>query len=250
VDRAIAEIAAANGGRYSLDIHLRHDPRASADFAETHVRRLEAIRRLSHAVERDADGSWIIAADHLDKVERHERSLARAAPVVVQTLSGLDLTPQVIAEGATWLDRELTAKAPAPARDMGFGAEAMAALAQRRQWLVEQDLARQEDGRTLYRRNLLAVLQGRELARVGGQLAKQSGLDYAQTGRGERIEGVYRRRLDLVSGAFALIEGEREFQLVPWRPVLERSLGQQVSGIMRGETVSWTMGRERGGPAL
>jgi type IV secretory pathway VirD2 relaxase len=35
VDRTVAEIAAENGGRYDVDIHLRHDPIASATFAET-----------------------------------------------------------------------------------------------------------------------------------------------------------------------------------------------------------------------
>ena len=44
VDRTVAEVAAANGGRYTVDIHLRHDPTATAAFAETHVRRLEAMQ--------------------------------------------------------------------------------------------------------------------------------------------------------------------------------------------------------------
>jgi hypothetical protein len=45
VDRTVAEIAAANECRYSIDIHLQHDPAASEAFAATHVGRLEAIRR-------------------------------------------------------------------------------------------------------------------------------------------------------------------------------------------------------------
>ena len=45
VDRTVAEIAAANEGRYSVDLHLAHDPAATEAFAETHVRRLEAMRR-------------------------------------------------------------------------------------------------------------------------------------------------------------------------------------------------------------
>lgn len=76
------------------------------------------------------------------------------------------------------------------------------------------------------------------------------GLNYAETRHGERIEGIYRRRLDLVSGKYALIENAREFQLVPWRPVLERNLGRQVSGIMRGDTISWMIGRQRSGPEI
>lgn len=50
----------------------------------------------------------------------------------------------------------------------------------------------------------------------------------------------------LASGRFALIENAREFTLVPWRPVLERELGREVTGVMRGRTVSWSLGRRRG----
>src|SRR3546814_7410075 len=45
VDRTIAAVAAANAGRYTVDAHLKHDTAASERFADTHVRRLEAMRR-------------------------------------------------------------------------------------------------------------------------------------------------------------------------------------------------------------
>src|SRR3546814_5224710 len=67
VDRTVAEIAAANEGRYSVDIHLRHDPTATAAFAETHVRRLEAMRRLGASGERQPDGTWTITPDHVEQ---------------------------------------------------------------------------------------------------------------------------------------------------------------------------------------
>jgi hypothetical protein len=73
---------------------------------------------------------------------------------------------------------------------------------------------------------------------------------YAEPRPGERVAGVYRRRIDLASGRFALIEKSREFTLVPWRPVLERNLGKPVDGIVRGDTISWTLGRKRAGPSL
>ena len=250
VDRTIAEIAAANGGRYSVDIHLRHNSNASAGFAETHVRRLEAMRRLAGMVEREPDGTWVIAPDHLERAADYERRLAKDAPVVVQTLSALSLDRQLGADGATWLDQELVADTPTPLREGGFGREVRDALARRRQWLVEQELAQEEQGRTIYRANLLGILRRRELTRVAGQLSGELGLDYAEIRTGEMIEGVYRRSLDLASGRFAVIEKSREFTLVPWRPVLERSLGKQVSGIARGETISWTPARGRSGPSI
>lgn len=250
VDRKVAEIAAANGGRYNVDIHLRHDPSASATFAETHIRRLEAMRRLAETVEREPGGTWIIAPDHLERAAAYERSQAKDAPVVVQTLSTLPLDRQLGADGATWLDRELLSEAPIALRDTGFGREVQDALARRRQWLIEQDLARDEQSQTIYRANLLSILRRQELTRIGTQLSTELGLDYAETRSGKRIEGIYRRSLDLVSGRFAVIEKSREFTLVPWRPVLERSLGKQVSGIVRSETVSWTLGRQRSGPSI
>ena len=250
VDRTIAEIAAANGGRYSVDIHLRHDPNAGADFAETHVRRLEAVRRLAGMVEREPDGTWIIAPDHLERAAAYERRQAKDAPVVVQMLSALPLNRQLGADGATWLDRELVADVPVSLRDGGFGHEVQDALARRRQWLIEQNLARDDRDRTIYRANMLGMLRRRELTRVAGQLSGELGLDYAEVRSGERIEGLYRRSLDLASGRYAVIEKSREFTLVPWRPVLERNLGEQVSGIARGETISWTIGRQRSGPSI
>lgn len=250
VDRTVSEIAAANGGRYDIDIHLRHDPSASAGFAETHVRRLEAIRRVTGGVEREADGTWVIAPDHLERTAAFERRQARASPVVVQTLSSLPLERQVGAEGATWLDRELVAETPEPVRDEGFGREVRAAQVLRRQWLIAQELAREEQDQTVYRANLLSILRRRELARVAGQLSGDLGLSYVETKSGAKVEGVYRRHVDLASGRFAVIEKAREFTLVPWRPVLERHLGNQVSGIARGDSISWTIGRQRSGPSV
>jgi hypothetical protein len=249
-DRTVAEIAAANAGRYSIEVHLRHDPNASHDFAEAHVRRLEALRRARAGVERLPDGTWQIAPDHLDRAAGYERSVARSSPVTVQILSALALTQQVGADGATWLDGELMSRTSIPTRDAGFGREVREALARRRQWLIEQGFACEEQDRVVYRRDLLAVLRRRELTRVAAQLSSELGLAYAEQKPGERIEGIYRRSVELASGKFALIEKSREFMLVPWRPVLERSLGKPVEGIARSDTISWGIGKKRGGPSL
>ncbi len=86
--------------------------------------------------------------------------------------------------------------------------------------------------------------------RAAGQLSGDLGLSYVETKSGEKVEGLYRRDIDLASGRFAVIEKTREFTLVPWRPVLERHLGKQVSGIARGDSISWSIGRQRGGPSV
>src|SRR3546814_18637418 len=70
VDHTIAEVAATNGGRYSIDAHLQHDPTDSERFAETHLRRLEAMRKIGRGVQTDPDGNWILTPEPLDKVEK------------------------------------------------------------------------------------------------------------------------------------------------------------------------------------
>lgn len=246
VDRTVTEVAAANGGRYNIDIHLQHDPRATESFAETHIRRLEAIRRATGVIEREPNGTWIIAPDHLDKVTEYERGRAKAAPVIVEKLSHLSLEQQVGSDGATWLDRELIADTFEPNRDSGFGREVREAQSRRRQWLIAEGLAREDQGNTVYRANMLTTLRRRELTRVAGQLSEQLGLAYAETRQGEMVEGTFRRAVELASGKYAVIEKSREFTLVPWRPVLDRHIGQHVSGVMRGDSISWTIGRQRG----
>ena len=250
VDHAVADIAAANGGRYNVDIHLRQDPTATAAFAEAHVRRLEAMRRMGGQIERETDGSWKIGPDYLERAAAFERSQTQLSPVTVEPLSIYPLQRQTGIEGATWLDRELVAERPVALRDLGFGREVRDALTRRRQWLIEQGLAREEQDRTLYRGNMLTQLRDRELKRVAGQLSGELGLAYTEARSGARIEGVYRRHIDLASGRFAVIEKSREFTLVPWRPVLERNLGKSVSGVMRGDAISWTLGHQRGGPTI
>ena len=245
-DERIAAIAAAHGGRYSADIHLAAEAGASARFAETHVRRLEAIRRSVGGVERAEDGSWSIPPNFVELAQRHEARVARDWPVDVELLSPVPLERLAHHHGATWLDRELISAGEDP-RDAGFGREVRSALALRRAWLIDQGLASLEGGHVACRPDMLAVLQRRELVRVAAGIGAESGLAFAPAHEGSRVEGVVRRRLDLASGRFAMIENGREFSLVPWRPVLARAIGRPVSGLVRrGANISWTLGRERG----
>lgn len=245
IDRTVAKVAVANGGHYTVDAHLRHDAQATEAFAQKHVRRLEAIRRTTGGVEREPDGSWIVAPDHQARVEAYERAVARDSPVTIETLSAQPLDQLPGHDGVTWLDRELTSARPAPL-GRGFGAEVRAALAARQQWLVEQELAQVEAGQVRIAANTIARLQQRELARVAGQLSRELGLHYVPATGGERVEGKLGRAVQIGDRKFALIEQSHEFTLVPWRPVLERAIGKQVAGIMREGGIDWTIGRSRG----
>ena len=249
VDRTIAAVAAANHGHYSVDLHLRHDPGATETFAQTHVRRLEAIRRQSRSVEREPDGTWIIQPDHLERVEAYERERAVRTPVAVTTLAAQPIERQTSHNGATWLDREMLAETPVEL-SRGFGADVRKAMALRQQWLIDQQLAEQ-DGETIrFRANMLTLLQQRELTRVAGQLSDELGLVFNEARNGQSVNGIYRRSVMVGDSKFAVIEKSREFTLVPWRPVLERAVGKSVSGVMREGGISWTIGRERSGPSI
>jgi type IV secretory pathway VirD2 relaxase len=162
------------------------------------------------------------------------------------TRSDLPLEAQVTAPGATWLDRELVAGDPAPTAG-GFGAEIRDAMARRTDHLVAQDLARRQDNRVSYAPGLIDTLRQRELEATARRLATETGLAHTPSGQGEYVAGIYRQRVTLASGRFAMIDDGLGFQLVPWRPALEQKLGQQVSGTMLpGGSVDWSLGRKRG----
>jgi type IV secretory pathway VirD2 relaxase len=249
-DRIVAEVAAAYGGLYSVERHLLHDDNASIAFAEAHVRRLEAIRRVTGAAERREDGTWIIAEDHLARAEAYEARVARDRPVRVELLSPLPVERLVGAEGATWLDRELVSGSPEPVRDSGFGREVRGALALRRQWLIDQELAREEQGALVTNGRLLATLRQRDLAGVATRLQQELGLGWKEVGQEGSAQGKLVRRVDLASGRFALLANSLEFSLVPWRPEMEQRIGRELSVRVRGGGISWTIGRERAGPQI
>ncbi|WP_258598486.1 DUF3363 domain-containing protein [Mesorhizobium sp. AR07] len=115
------------------------------------------------------------------------------------------------------------------------GRDVRAAQARRRQWLLVQGLAREEQDRIVYRANMISILRQRELNRVVGQLSQELGLSYAEARAGDRIEGTLRRSVELACGKYAAIERSSELTLVPLRPVLQRHIGKEVSGVVQRE---------------
>jgi hypothetical protein len=162
------------------------------------------------------------------------------------TRSDLTIEAQVTAPGATWIDRRLLAK-EAPLSVGGFGAEVREAMDRRIEHLAGQGLARRQGQRVIFARDLLNTLRERDLTAAAAGLSTETGLAYRPSVEGEHVAGVYRQRLTLSSGRFAMIDNGLGFQLVPWRPALEQQLGQQVSGVLApGGNVDWSFGRKRG----
>ncbi|MBB2206469.1 relaxase/mobilization nuclease domain-containing protein [Gluconacetobacter takamatsuzukensis] len=162
------------------------------------------------------------------------------------TRSDFTLAEQVTAPGATWLDRQLLARDPALA-NVGFGVEVREALAQRVDHLASEGLARRQGERAVFAPDLIGTLRQRDLDQAVARLAVQTGLEHRPAKEGEIVSGVYRHRVTLSSGRFAMVDDGLGFQLVPWRPALEQKLGRQVSGTMSpGGGVDWNFGRKRG----
>jgi type IV secretory pathway VirD2 relaxase len=244
-DRTMLDIAGAHDGRYNIEIHLRHEAGASFEHAEAHIRRLEAIRSAIGAPDMTSDGTWILGADYLDRVREYERGLALARPVLIETLSLSPLSRQVDAEGTTWLDRQLIGQAKQEHIFFGFGRDVHEALLRRQQWLIDEGLMQRDGKCVTFRKDILDTLVARETRLEGRRLEALLGKPFARTMPSDRIDGKYRQLVEMNSGRFALIEKSREFTLVPWKPEMQRYLGQRVSGIPNGDSYAWTIGRSR-----
>jgi type IV secretory pathway VirD2 relaxase len=159
--------------------------------------------------------------------------------------SDLVLEAQVTASGATWLDRQLLARDPAIA-ERGFGAEVRAAMTARIDHLASQGLAQREGRRVSFARDLLATLRKRELEDAAAKIVAETGLAHLPPVEGQAVSGVYRQRITLASGRFAMIDNGLGFQLVPWRAALDEQLGREVRGVAKAGGIEWSLGRKRG----
>ncbi|WP_432475289.1 DUF3363 domain-containing protein [Brucella anthropi] len=248
-DRTIAGIA--EGGVYRPSRHLeqaRFEGRVPGGdyegYVDAHVRRLEALRRAGIAERIDAD-QWRIPEDFESRAAAYDAGRNRQANIRILSVARLE--QQIGADGATWLDRRLVTPDASDLAPAGFGQQVRDAIDRRRQHHIDHgDASPGPNGGTLYRRNLLATLRAREIERIGGELAASKNLPFRAAADGETIAGKFTGTVQLLSGKFALVEQSHEFTMVPWRPVIDRQLGREVSGVVQGGSVSWQLGRQRG----
>ena len=245
-DKNIA--ALASDGLYRADHHLaieqgRAKPgRDPQEVVAAHVRRLEALRRAG-IVERVAEGLWKVPDDLAERGRQYDAQ--RLGAVAVELKSHLPIERQTRVIGATWLDQQLIGGGKGLG-DLGFGGEAKDALQQRADFLAEQGLAERRGQRVILARNLLGTLRNRELAQVAKDITVETGLEHRLVTDGQRVAGIYRRSVMLASGRYAMLDDGMGFSLVPWRPVIEQRLGQQIAATVRSAGVSWDLGRQRG----
>ena len=245
-DRNIA--ALASDGLYRTDHHLaiaQGQAQAGRDPQEVvaaHVRRLEALRRAG-IVERVAEGLWKVPDDL--PARGHQYDAQRLGGVAVELKSHLPIERQAHVIGATWLDQQLIGGGKRFG-DFGFGSEVKDALQNRADFLAKQGLAERRGQRVILARNLLATLRNRELTQAAQDIATETGLEHRSVADGQRVAGIYRRSIILASGRYAMLDDGIGFRLVPWRPVIEQRLGQQIAATVRGGGVSWEIGRTKG----
>jgi type IV secretory pathway VirD2 relaxase len=245
-DKNIA--ALASDGLYRADHHLAIEQgravpgRDPQEVVAAHVRRLEALRRAG-VVERVAEGLWKVPDDMAERGRQYDAQ--RLGGVSVELKTHLPIERQVRVIGATWLDQQLIGGGRGLG-ELGFGGDAKQAMQQRANFLAEQGLAERRGQRVILARNLLGTLRSRELAQAAKDIAAETGLEHRPVADGQRVAGIYRRSIMLASGRYALLDDGMGFSLVPWRPIIEPRLGQQIAATVRGGGVSWEVGRQRG----
>jgi hypothetical protein len=249
-DEAVARVAARTGGVYSPKAHVELEPNVDQRILAANVRRLEVMRRMG-LIERSPDGVFAVGDNHLSTALAFEERLVKRAPFSAQVVSYWSLGEQIEALGPTQLDRVLAGEARSPAGEGLIARDFQQALQQRRLFLIEQGWMG-SDQQTLSQQALrrMAAL---ELSVQAEKLSEELGIPIL-THTAHRVSGVYARRVDLAQGRMALIVGERQANLVPWRPALERFGGRTVEGVMRGQGLSWNLarglGREIGLPPM
>ena len=177
---------------------------------------------------------------------RHFEDRKGRQRVALAVRSDIDVSAQVRAPGATWLDRR---NLSSDGRDLGggFGTEVRGAMEARAEHLADEGLARRQGQRIIFAANLIDTLRRRELDAAAKDLSAEIGLPHTPSRAGDYVAGTLRQRLTLASGRFAMIDNGLGFQLVPWSPSLDRQIGKHISGVMRSNGgVDWSFGRGLG----
>lgn len=238
-DQTIAKIASSNGGIYSAALHHQTDPRSTPEFIRAHVRRLEALRRKG-LVERMQSGEWRIPQNYLEKVRQFQERHAANMGAIADVESWADLTGQVEARGLTWLDGAPSIGDTA----QGFADDVRRAVEERRAVLRNRGLLASTENELS--ETSIKTLKRAGLEQHGNDLANSLGQTYHPLPKTGRIEGVYTGSIKTAEGRFAIITRGKTLTLAPWRQVMERARGQAIAGVVRGDQISWQVGRNKG----
>lgn len=176
---------------------------------------------------------------------RHWDGRDGARHISLAVRSDLPLGEQVEARGATWLDRQLAAP-DRSMRSQGFGRDVRDAMKARSAFLERSEVL-PRGLKHQSSRERIETLRRSEMDAAVDAIAARTGLEHRPSAPGEHVSGIYRERVQLASGRFAMIDDGLGFQLVPWRPALEPHLGKHISGTATATGgIDWSLGRGRG----
>jgi len=90
-------------------------------------------------------------------------------------------------------------------------------------------------------------MAARELKAEGQRLSQALGKTYVQMRPWVEYSGTLKDKVTLNGGQYAVVERAKDFALVPWRDVLERQRGKEITGRMHeNRSIEWSFGRDRG----
>jgi DNA-binding XRE family transcriptional regulator len=178
----------------------------------------------------------------MERAAKYEKSRGYGNPVKLDIRAREPLSELSTALAKTWLDTELISDKN-ESHASGFGQEVETLKAQRQKFLLSQKLIQKSVGVT---QNTLNALEKLDLDAAGKALSDEFGKPYKPAPQSGRISGVYRKAIQRPSGKYAVIEKSKEFTLVPWRETMDRNLGKSISGVVKGQTISWTLSKARG----
>ncbi len=251
VDKTILRFC--DKGIYSEQTHLTEVIMKLYDKARDHVtahrRRLKALEAAG-IVKEQGVAFWHIPDDFEDKVLAYDRAQNKGSKLTL--LSQFNLEQQLASDGCTLLDNMVQGFSSDAWREagrmQGFGIDLHDAVAYRQAWLIEQKLANVVGGDKVdFLKNFKIILRRREVERLGEQRAAETGKMFKEQYPDMQISGRYTEKLELASGPHAVIETQRAFYLVPWRDVMERYRGRQITGRSLSGSISWELrSRNRG----
>ena len=142
--------------------------------------------------------------DIIERGQTYDRARGGDGPRI-KILSSEKLERQIAAEGASWLDRELTAREPLVIADSGFGQDvrmlSFAAPTASFKWAMQPSGGRGPDS-CPYRHESRAARGGS----CRSQMAPNEGLHFTSSKAGEYVSGRLTGVASLASGRFAMIE--------------------------------------------
>ena len=197
-------------------------------------------------VERNPNGSWNVGQDFLEKAKQYEKTMMGHQPFSLTIRSHLPLNQLPPYDGPTWLDQMIVTNDAKSFSNVHFGTDVIKAIRARQNWLIDQGFGKFKGNQFVAKTDFMKTLQQRELQRTGATLSKQHNRNFVEPQQHQKIEGIYKRPIQLAMNKYALIERGRDITLVPWRPILERARGKVVSGVMRSKGVSWDITKKRG----